>query len=68
MDGERDCLILRVTARKAHASVFPVNRRIASMMTLVARSTSCQTTLRLIPNCAPSSGRTKSTPITIITP
>ena len=60
--------LLRFKERGRMRHVFPVNRRISSMMTLVARSTSCQTTLRLIPNCAPSSGRTKSTPITIITP
>ena len=34
-----------------------VSQRIASMMTWVERSTSCQTTLRSIPSCVPSSGK-----------
>jgi len=47
---------------------FPVSQRIASMMTLVERWTSCQTTLRSIPSCAPSSGKTNNTTIRIINP
>jgi hypothetical protein len=37
-------------------------------MTLVERWTSCQTILRSIQSCAPSNGKTNSTPISIIMP
>ena len=48
--------------------VFPVSQRIKSIMTLVERWTSCQTKLRSIPSCAPSSGNMKNATIKIIMP
>jgi hypothetical protein len=54
--------------RKVADYVLPVSRRIASMMTLVERLTSCQTKLRSIPSCAPNNGKINSTPIRIIMP
>ena len=45
-----------------------VSQRIASMMTWVERSTSCQTTLRSIPSCVPSSGKMNNNIIRIREP
>jgi high-affinity iron transporter len=47
---------------------LPVSQRIASMMTLVERWTSCQTTLRSIPSSAPSCGKMNNTTIRISMP